>query len=181
MSASEQFITGDVCTGTPFYPIPPSAMMQDGIAPTILVVDSGPTQLASVLNTLRGAGYQASGVDSFQEARHRLASIQPDLLIADIQLGAFNGLQLVLERHATHITKPSVVTHAHADPVLRREALKADAPYLVKPINPEVLLRTVEALLPPYYIQAAGNSHGRRAHGGAGPFGPGADTLSYRF
>ena len=42
-----------------------------------------------------------------------------------------------------------LLTHAHADPVLRREALQADAPYLVKPISPDVLLRTVEALLPP--------------------------------
>ena len=123
--------------------------MQDGIAPTILVVDSGATQLASVLDTLRRAGYRVSGLESFPDAARLLASVHPDLLMADVRLGAFNGLQLVLQRHAARPTEPSIVTNAYADSVLERQARELGAPYLVKPISPDVLLRTVEALLPP--------------------------------
>ncbi len=148
MSASAQVITEDVSFGPAVHPIPPQAMVPDEFAPTILVVESDPRQRASVLDILRGAGYQVAGVDSFHEAQQFLASIQPDLLIADMQLGAFNGLQLVRQRHAAHPAQPSIVTHAEADAVLQRHAFTFQAPYLVKPIKTQALLSAVEALVP---------------------------------
>ena len=101
-----------------------------------------------MLDILRGAGYQIAGVDSFHAARQFLASTQLDLLIADVRLGAFNGLHLVWQLHAAHPGQPSIVTHAVADTVLQRDAFTVQAPYLVKPISPQVLLSTVEALVP---------------------------------
>ena len=147
MSAA-QVTTGDVSLGTAVYPIPSQALVPGETAPTILVVESDPRQRVSVLDILRSAGYQIAGVDSFHEAQLFLGSIQPDLLIADIQLGAFNGLQLVRQRHAAHPAQPSIVTHAVADAVLQHHAFTLQAPYLVKPIRTQALLSAVEALVP---------------------------------
>ncbi len=134
--------------GTAVSPIASQALVPGETAPTILVVESDPRQRVSVLDILRRAGYQVAGVDSFHAARQFLASTQPDLLIADVRLGAFNGLHLVWQRHAAHPGQPSIVTHAEADAVLQRDAFTLQAPYLVKPIRTQVLLSTVDALVP---------------------------------
>ncbi len=173
MSASEQVTTGDVSFGTASDPIPPSIVQGHQTAPTILVVDGDGRQRASVLRILRRAGYQVTGVDSFHAARQFLASTQPDLLIADVRLGAFNGLHLVWQRHAAHPGQPSIVTHAVADAVLQRDAFTFGAPYLVKPISPLVLLSAVDALLPRecgWAAAALAERHMPSAHGeGRGP------------
>ena len=139
MPASEQVMTRRTCSN--------AAFSVAAVGHTILVVDRDPQTLASALEHLRSAGYRASGVESFHEARQLLPTIQPDVLIADVRLGAFNGLRLVTQRHAEHPGEPSIVTHAYLDPVLRRKALQLDVPYLVKPIYADVLLGTVAELL----------------------------------
>ena len=57
----------------------------------------------------------------------------PDALVADVRLGDYNGLQLV---HLMKQRNPSAVVIAISgidDPVLRTEAAKAGAAYLLKP------------------------------------------------
>ena len=66
------------------------------IRPTTLVVDSNPEELAATKEVLRRAGYQVKDATTFQEARQLLAGELPDVLIADVRLGAFNGLYLLL-------------------------------------------------------------------------------------
>ncbi len=119
----------------------------DGTSPTVVVVDSDLTARASCVEALQAARYRVSEVGSFQAARHLLESIQPDLLIADIRLGEFNGLHLVWRRHVEYPQRPSIVTNAYADPVLERQARAFNAPYLVKPLSRERLLRVVARAL----------------------------------
>ena len=87
MPASEQVMTRRTCSN--------AAFSVAAVGHTILVVDRDPQTLASALEHLRSAGYRASGVESFHEARQLLPTIQPNVLIADVRLGAFNGLRLV--------------------------------------------------------------------------------------
>ncbi len=147
MPASEQVITRRAHTDATGSVAETPPRMVTAAARTVLVVDSDSAARATTLECLRGAGYRASGVDTFHAARPLLVSLQPDALIADVQLGAFNGLHLVMLRRAEHPEATSVVTHASSDPVLQREALQFDAPYLVKPVRPEVLLDTLAARL----------------------------------
>ena len=119
----------------------------DEASPTILIVDSDTAARAHAVEALQTAGYQVSGVDSFQKARHILKSVQPDLLIADIRLGTFNGLHLVWRRYVDYPQGASIVTNAYADQVLKRQAHAFQAPYLVKPISRELLLRVVARAL----------------------------------
>ena len=115
--------------------------------PTILVVDSEPQTLSRTQDVLRVAGYRVATSETFEEAGRLLTSILPDILIADIRLGAFNGLHLVWRRRWDHPTHRSVVTSDTSDPVLQREARQLGAPYLVKPIRRDDLLRVVTELL----------------------------------
>src|SRR2546428_12877048 len=84
---------------------------------------------------------------SFEEAKRRLALAEPDLLIADIRLGSYNGLHLVLRSRADFPKIAAIVTHVARDPVLEAQATAFNAVYLVKPLDPKELLNVVRGLL----------------------------------
>ena len=48
---------------------------------------------------MREAGYGVTATADFQEAKRLLDAHGPDLLIADVRLGPFNGLHLVIRTH----------------------------------------------------------------------------------
>ena len=112
-------------------------------ARTVLIVDGDPEALARTVEVVTTGGYRAMGVSTFEEARQLLTVNVPDVLIADVRLGAFNGLHLVLHCRLKHPRVASIVTHAYHDVVLEAEARKLDAPYLVTPLKPEELLAHV--------------------------------------
>ena len=70
----------------------------------------------------------------------RRGTTPPDLLITDIRLDAYNGLQLIL--NSPHQI-PTIVITGFADPVLEAEARRGGAAYLVKPVQPRDLLALV--------------------------------------
>ena len=96
-------------------------------------------------------GIRVVTTGKFQEARDLLRHEPPDLLIADVRLGSFNGLQLVISgQHRI----PAIVITGYADPVLEAEARRGGAEYLVKPFDPERLLTMIREKLgasPPAY------------------------------
>lgn len=109
----------------------------------ILVVDSDAAALARTTGVLRDARYHVIAASTFEEAKRHLETALPDLLIADVQLGLHNGLHLILRSRAVRPELPAIVTHAVRDPVLEREAAQLSAAYLVKPLDPVGLLKTV--------------------------------------
>lgn len=109
---------------------------------TILVVDHDPEQLAATEDVLRRRGYRVKEATTFQDARRLLALEPPDLLIADVRLGAFNGLHLLVTSRPNR-PMAAIITCVAADPVLEAEAKRHGAVYLVKPISSSVLLSTV--------------------------------------
>ena len=63
------------------------------------------------------------------------------MLIADLRLGEFNGLQLIA---AAPVAIPSIIVTGFPDPVLEAAALKLGARYMTKPIVLESLLSVIE-------------------------------------
>ena len=61
---------------------------------SVLIVDDDVTTCAGMVELLRHAGHDAQAATTFEDARAILARRTPDLLIVDIRLGEFNGLQL---------------------------------------------------------------------------------------
>ena len=111
---------------------------------TILIVDDHRGTRLGLAEMLGDAGYAVVTTGTFQEARDLLRDEPPDLLIADVRLGSFNGLQLVISgQHRI----PAIVITGYADPVLEAEARRGGAEYLVKPFDPERLLTMIREKL----------------------------------
>ena len=89
---------------------------------TILVVDDMAEVLAFMTSVLEGAGYHVLTAATFEHAKEMLDRNPPDLLMLDIRLGAYNGLQLAVKFRAEHATRPVLVMSGYVDPVLVREA-----------------------------------------------------------
>ena len=91
------------------------------------------------------AGVWAGALAGVWAGAQALRSDSPDLMIVDVRLGEYNGLQLIItaERRI-----PSIVLTGYADPVVEDEARHEGAEYLVKPIETQTLLDLVKKLLP---------------------------------
>lgn len=111
---------------------------------TILIVDDHHVTRLGLAEMLGEAGYDVVTAATFQEARRILRESPPDLLIADVRLGSFNGLQLVISGQQRI---PAIVITGYADAVLEAEARRGGAEYLVKPFDPERLLTLIRSKL----------------------------------
>jgi DNA-binding NtrC family response regulator len=93
---------------------------------------------------LQEAGYEPIAVGSFHEARKILRSSPPDVLITDVRLGEYNGLQLIINNHSRI---PAIVISGFNDPVLEAQAKREGAVFLIKPLNLQTLLDAVRVML----------------------------------
>jgi CheY-like chemotaxis protein len=112
--------------------------------PRILIVEDDRAARLGLQELLRQAGYEAIVAGDFREGRRALEQDRPDLLIADLRLEGFNGLQLL---HVNPRPIPTIIVTGFHDDVLQAEARQLGAEYFAKPIEPAVLLSTVERLL----------------------------------
>jgi DNA-binding NtrC family response regulator len=129
------------------------ALMVENVDPQtspVMVTDSDSIALAATAKAVRFAGYPVTTARSFHEAKYRMEASPPSLLIADVRLGAFNGLHLVWQRHLTHPGLPSIVTDVVMDPTLEAEASNLGASYLIKPVRAEELYELLAALFKPH-------------------------------
>ena len=106
----------------------------------VLIVDDDKTTREGLAEFLEEAGYEAVAVGTFEEATRILRTAPPDLLIADVRLGPFNGLQLVI---SSPQPIPAIIITGFADPVLEADARRRGAEYVLKPISPARLLDLV--------------------------------------
>jgi DNA-binding response OmpR family regulator len=111
---------------------------------TLLIVDDDAATREGLAQMLAGAGYRVITADTFARAQQSLKTNKPDLLIADVRLGDFNGLQLIA-------TSPfpirAIVVTGFADAALERDARQLGAEYLIKPITRAALLDLIERQL----------------------------------
>lgn len=117
------------------------------MAARILVVGDMPDMQRSVAALLGEAGYWVLTASTLQAGQRLADYADPDLLLIDVRLGAYNGLQLALRQRVSHPTRPIIVINEHLDPVLEAEAKRLGAQFLEKPIEPKLLLRTIAHLL----------------------------------
>ncbi len=106
----------------------------------VLIVDDDKTTREGLAELLEESGYQSIAVGTFEEATRVLRTNPPDLLIADVRLGPFNGLQLVI---SSPKPIPAIIITGFADPVLESDAKRRGADYILKPVSPARLLDLV--------------------------------------
>jgi DNA-binding NtrC family response regulator len=106
-----------------------------------VVVDDDRQMLRYLSMLLEDAGCTVSAFDRFEDAKKHLASVAaPDILLTDVRLGAHNGLQLAVLGKLKHPEMLTVVVTAFDDPVLKKDAERAGARYLIKPVSPSELI-----------------------------------------
>jgi DNA-binding response OmpR family regulator len=112
--------------------------------PRILIVDDNEEYLDGLHELLKLRGYEPLLARTFGEGQRALREDAPDLLIADVRLGPFNGLQLIA---TGQVRIPTIVVSGFDDPVLQADAKTFGADYLVKPIETADLLALIDKRL----------------------------------
>lgn len=112
--------------------------------PKILVVDDDAVTRRGLVALLADAGYEAIGEGTLKAAMAALEREAPDLLITDVRLQGYNGLQL-LAMGSPAI--PTIVVTGYPDRMLETDAQKMGAEYLEKPVSPATLLSVVRQKL----------------------------------
>ena len=120
--------------------------MSMGIGRNILIVEDDQSTLSGWVELLRAAGYLVTGVSSYEEGRQELATM-PDLLITDVRLGVYNGLQLLMRGRMVNPRLQAIVITGYADQIVRREAVYLQAEHLEKPVDADRLLQVVGSVL----------------------------------
>ena len=111
----------------------------------VLIVDDDQELLRLVEHWLTAAGYSVVACDRFEAAKQQLQIGPPAVLVTDVRLGAFNGLQLVILAKELWPQTTLLVMSGFDDPALRKEALQCGASYLPKPFTKEEFLATLDA------------------------------------
>jgi DNA-binding response OmpR family regulator len=113
----------------------------------VILVNADPRALRHLEGQLTEDGCLVAAIDAFEEARDLLDSVTPDLLIADIRLERFNGLQLAIRSHFDHPDVPVIVTHVREDPVAEAEAKRYGVSFVADPLHNPNFLTCVRSLV----------------------------------
>ncbi len=117
--------------------------MVEGKRLRILIVDDDASLLDVLQRAFQNAGAEVVAHSTFEGARRALHDEVFDALLTDVRLGAFNGLQLAVISRDAHPEIRVIVFSGFDDPVLRSEAERVGATYVVKPVTTEILLELV--------------------------------------
>lgn len=124
--------------------------MSESHSGTILVVDDNPATLYATTRVLRAGGYEVREAGNGQTALERAAA-NVDLIVLDVNLPDFSGFEVCKRLRASAATARVPIIHLSAtfvkdvDKVAGYE-VGADG-YLTHPVEPPVLLATVNAFL----------------------------------
>ncbi len=116
----------------------------------ILVVDDIIDSQEFVVFALEQAGAIVTPASSAQAALELLAQMKPDVIISDIGMPDCNGYELLQQIRSDFIqlqTIPAIALSAYASEFDRQQAFAAGFQrHLAKPIDPEILVKTVALL-----------------------------------
>lgn len=114
------------------------------MAHRILLVDDEPSTREVLARLLERAGHDVFAVSSVPEAEAVLAEAPPDLLITDVRVETYNGLQLIAMAPARCA---AIVITGFTDPAVEADARRLGAECLLKPVASAVLYATVDRTL----------------------------------
>lgn len=124
----------------------------------ILVVDDEPTIADSVAARLRAEGFTVATAHDGPAAVTAADTFEPDLVVLDIMLPGFDGLEVCRRIQAGHAL-PVLMLTARTDETDQLVGLGVGADdYLTKPFSMRVLTARVHALL--RRVERAGDRHG---------------------
>ncbi|CAA7619590.1 response regulator [Magnetospirillum sp. UT-4] len=119
---------------------------------TILIVDDSATILMSMEAILHKAGFTVAKAASGEDAATQLTGgLKPQLIITDIHMPGMSGIDLIRKVRTMSGLQflPILVVTTESQQAKRDEARAAKATgWLVKPVQPDDLLKVVKQILP---------------------------------
>ena len=116
--------------------------------PSALVVDVDPIFVSDLAPIVTATGFRVLPLSDFAAARHELYVCRPEVLVANLRLGAFNGIHLAyLAKINNPVTRAMI--YGDDDHVLAGEVQSAGAFYERTPFVRHALGAFLRASLPP--------------------------------
>ncbi|MFB2897933.1 response regulator [Aerosakkonemataceae cyanobacterium BLCC-F50] len=116
----------------------------------VMVVDDDPTVLKILTHVLQPWGVQVTCLDNPQQFWEVLKSTEPDLLLLDLEMPTFNGIELcqVVRQDPKYGDLPILVVTAHNDRQSTQKVFAAGADDMIsKPIvGPELVTRVISRI-----------------------------------
>ena len=128
---------------------------------TIGIVDAQAPVSATLSAAFSRAGYRTRAAHTFGDAIAMMANTEPEALVVSVELGAFNGLHVLLRCGVDH-PSTRVVVMGPASARIEQEAMALGAAaYLPRPLDVEGVVGMVEWVLD---AAAAAPSAGDASH-----------------
>ena len=115
--------------------------------PRILIVDDDPMQRALISDALTGAGYESLFAADGQAALQVCRDTPIDLVITDMVMPELNGLELLKALMEEYPELPVIAFSGTSANKLNLSARFGARAILIKPVDPEELLKEVESAL----------------------------------
>lgn len=118
---------------------------------TILAVDDSASIRQMVGFTLKQAGYNVVDAEDGVDGLNKAKSAKADLIITDLNMPNMNGIELIkaLRQESDYKFTPILMLTTESDDNKKAEGKSAGATgWIVKPFNPEQLIKVIERVLP---------------------------------
>jgi two-component system chemotaxis response regulator CheY len=119
---------------------------------TALVVDDSPTMRQMVAFTLTNAGFTVVEAEHGKDAVHKVSGgAKMDIVVTDLNMPEMDGISLIKELRKLAAFKFTPILMLTTESALekKQEGKQAGATgWIVKPFNPDVLLKTIAKVLP---------------------------------
>lgn len=119
---------------------------------TVLVVDDSSTMRQMVAYTLTNAGYEVVEAGNGKEAVGKLnGGAKPSLVVTDLNMPEMDGITLITEIRkmaAFKFTPILMLTTESADDKKKAGQAAGATGWIVKPFNPEQMLKVIQKVLP---------------------------------
>ena len=119
---------------------------------TVLVVDDSPTMRQMVAFTLSNAGFTVVEAGNGKEAMGKIGGgTKPDLVVTDLNMPEMDGITLIQEIRKNPALKfmPILMLTTESSDDKKEAGQAAGATgWVVKPFNPEQMLKVIQKVLP---------------------------------
>lgn len=118
---------------------------------TALVVDDSPTMRQMVAFTLVNASFTVIEAVNGKDAVAKVAGKKVDLVVTDLNMPEMDGITLIKELRKTPDFRYTPILMLTTESAIekKRQGKEAGATgWIVKPFNPDVLLKTIAKVLP---------------------------------
>lgn len=114
----------------------------------ILIVDDTKQDLKTGVHLLTRAGYQVSTATDGTDALGKVQNIKPDIILLDLIMPGMDGMATLRALKEIIPDTPVVLcTVAGQEPVVRLAMLSGASGVVIKPYEPDTMLRTIRRAL----------------------------------